>query len=76
MKVQVKPNPYKRQALHDTGVEHKLLFTNLPMGTTITILDMSGQIVDRLEFNGSNPFDGTLFWDMFSKDGIEVASGL
>ncbi len=37
---------------------------------------MSGQLVDRLEFNGTNPFDGTLFWDMFSKDGIEVASGL
>lgn len=73
LKVQVKPNPYKKQALHDTGVEHKLLFTNLPTGTKITILDVSGQIVDRLEFNGSNPFDGTLFWDMFSKDGIEVA---
>ncbi len=76
LKVQVKPNPYKKQALHDTGVEHKLLFTNLPTGTKITILDVSGQVVDRLEFNGTNPFDGTLFWDMFSKDGIEVASGL
>ena len=74
--IQVKPNPYKRQALHDTGVEHKILFTNLPTGTRITILDVSGQIIDVLKFDGTNPFDGTLFWDMFSKDGIEVASGL
>ena len=42
LKVQVKPNPYKRQALHDTGTEHKILFTNLPTGTKITILDVSG----------------------------------
>ncbi len=76
LKVQVKPNPYKKQALHDTGTEHKILFTNLATGTKITILDVAGQIVDVLEFNGTNQFDGTLFWDMFSKDGIEVASGL
>jgi hypothetical protein len=76
LKVQVKPNPYKRQALHDTGTQHKILFTNLATGTKITILDVAGQIVDVLEFNGTNQFDGTLFWDMFSKDGIEAASGL
>ena len=29
-----------------------------------------------LRFEGTNPADGTLFWDMFSKDGIEVTSGL
>ncbi|MDP6042072.1 MAG: hypothetical protein QGG64_26215, partial [Candidatus Latescibacteria bacterium] len=76
LKIKVSPNPYKKQALHDTGTEHKMLFTNLPTGTTITILDVSGQIVDVLRFDGTNPFDGTLFWDMFSKDGIEVTSGL
>jgi hypothetical protein len=32
--------------------------------------------VDVLNFRGTNPADGTLFWDMFSKDGVEVASGL
>ncbi len=72
----VKPNPYKKQALHDTGTEHKILFYNLPTNTKITILDVSGQIVDVIDFKGTNPFDGTMFWDMFSKDGIEVASGL
>ena len=76
LKVRVLPNPYKRQALHDVGEEHKILFINLPTGTKITILDVSGQTIDVLEFNGTNDFDGTLFWDMFSKDGIEVTSGL
>ncbi|MDZ7289292.1 MAG: hypothetical protein ONB44_08070 [candidate division KSB1 bacterium] len=76
LKIRVKPNPYKKQALHDTGLEHKLLFFNLPTNTRITIFDVSGQVIDVLEFTGTNPNDGTLFWDMFSKDGIEVTSGL
>ena len=76
LKIRVKPNPYKKQALHDTGLEHKILFLNLPTGTRITIFDVSGQIIDVLNFNGTNPNDGTLFWDMFSKDGGEVTSGL
>ena len=53
-----------------------LLFMNLPTGTKITILDVSGQVIDILRFEGTNQFDGTLFGDMFSKDGIEVTSGL
>ncbi len=76
LKVSVKPNPYKQRALHDVGTEHKLLFYNLPTGTKITIFDVSGQIIDQLSFTGTNPQDGTLFWDMFSKDGTEVQSGL
>ena len=36
----------------------------------------SGQVVDVLEFESTNVANGTLFWDMFSKDGIEVTSGL
>ncbi len=76
LKVRVKPNPYKKQALHDTGLEHKILFFNLPTNTKITIFDVSGQVIDVLEFTGTNPNDGTIFWDMFSKDGIEVTSGL
>lgn len=75
-KIRVSPNPYKVEALHDTGLEHKILFSNLPTGTKITILDVSGQTIDVLRFEGTNPADGTLFWDMFSKDGIEVTSGL
>lgn len=76
LKIRVKPNPYKLQALHDVNLEHKILFFNLPTGTRITILDVSGQVIDVLEFTGTNPNNGTIFWDMFSKDGVEVTSGL
>jgi hypothetical protein len=76
LKIRVKPNPYKLQALHDVNLEHKILFFNLPTGTRITILDVAGQVIDVLEFTGTNPNDGTVFWDMFSKDGVEVTSGL
>ncbi len=76
LKIRTKPNPYKKQALHDTGLEHKILFFNLPTNTKITIFDVAGQVIDVLEFTGTNPNDGTVFWDMFSKDGQEVKSGL
>jgi hypothetical protein len=75
-KVGVRPNPYKKGAFHDIGTQHKLLFYNLPQKCTITILDVSGQIIDRINFTAPNPNDGTYTWDMFSKDGIEVANGL
>jgi hypothetical protein len=56
--------------------DHKLLFYNLPPECTITILDVSGQIIDVINFASADPNNGSVFWDMFSKDGIEVASGL
>lgn len=72
----VRPNPYKRLAFHDVGAEHKILFANLPARATITILDLSGQIIDRIKYEAPNVQNGTFFWDMFSKDGTEVASGV
>jgi hypothetical protein len=78
-KVTVKPNPYKKKALFDNATlsyDHKITFMNLPGKATITILDVSGQIVDRIEFASNDVNNGSTFWDMFSKDGVEVASGL
>lgn len=72
----VRPNPYKRLAFHDVGAEHKILFANLPTRARITILDLSGQIIDRIEYESPTDENGTFFWDMFSKNGIEVASGV
>jgi hypothetical protein len=78
-KVVVKPNPYKKKALFDNATlsyDHKLTFMNLPGKAKITILDVSGQIIDRIDFASTDPNNGSTFWDMFSKDGVEVASGL
>ena len=76
VKIGVRPNPYKKQAFQDVGLEHKILFYNLPQKCTITILDVSGQIVDQINYTAPSASNGTFFWDMFSKDGIEVANGL
>jgi len=78
-KVTVKPNPYKKAALFDNRsqvYEHKIAFSNLPPLAKITILDVSGQVIDMINFTSNDPSNGSYFWDMFSKDGIEVASGV
>ncbi len=75
-KIVVRPNPYKRLAFHDVGTESKILFANLPQQATITILDISGQIVDKIDYTAPTAENGTYFWDMFSKDGTRVASGV
>jgi len=77
--VGVRPNPYKKAALHDNRsnvYDHKLLFYNLPPQCKITITDVSGQIIDVINFSSADANKGSTFWDMFSKDGLEVASGL
>ncbi len=80
IKVSVKPNPYKKRALFDNVIDpsdHKVIFYNLPKeGAKVTILDVSGQIVQILNFVSSGASNGTMYWNLFSKTGIEVASGL
>ena len=79
VKIGVRPNPYKRAALHDnfTNVyDHKILFYNLPPKAKITITDVAGKVIQVINFQSSDANRGSTFWDMFSKDGMEVASGL
>ncbi len=78
-KIGVKPNPYKKKALFDSATDaydHKVTFYNLPPSAKITIIDVSGQLIKELYFQSNDPNNGSMFWDMFSKDGVEVASGL
>jgi hypothetical protein len=74
----VKPNPFKRQALWDTGStgEDRVMFYNLPPHGTITILDVSGQIVHQLEFAFPDAGNGTMMWDLKGRNGADLASGL
>ena len=52
------------------------MFYNLPPQCKITITDVAGQIIDVINFASADANKGSTFWDMFSKDGLEVASGL
>lgn len=74
--VGVRPNPYKRVAFHDAAGKHQLMFYNLPSSCTIQIYDLSGMLVDEIDYLAPVAENGTFFWDMFSKNGNEVASGL
>ena len=75
--VTVTPNPYKITGLNDerdNPSSHSVDFLNLPEDYTLTIMDVSGQIIMRTTVEGAT--DGKFTWDLFSKDGVEVASGL
>lgn len=75
--ITVTPNPYKVTGLNDirnNASSHNIDFLNLPSDFTLTIVDVAGQIIFQTEV--TNAADGKFTWDMFSKDGVEVASGL
>lgn len=75
--ITVTPNPYKITGLNDerdNPSSHNIDFLNLPADYTLTIVDVSGQLIFQTEVSGAT--DGKFTWDMFSKDGVEVASGL
>ena len=75
--ITVSPNPYKVAGLNDVRSDpssHAVDFLNLPENYTLTIVDVSGQIV--LQETKTGAVDGKFTWDMFSKDGTEIASGL
>ena len=77
--ITVTPNPYKRTALNDVSnnaSSHNINFLNVPSQFTLTILDVSGQIVLQVDESYDGVNEGQLVWDQFSKDGVEVASGL
>jgi hypothetical protein len=78
-RVGVRPNPYKVRAFWDNitdPFDHKIMFYNLPARATITILDVSGQIMDKIYFESGTQGTGSVYWDQFSMCGPEVASGV
>lgn len=77
--VLVVPNPYVGgvdwQGRSVTGVvERKLAFTNLPPRCTIRIYTISGDLVAIVEHNDATT--GTAWWDLQSRNRMEVASGV
>jgi hypothetical protein len=75
--ITVSPNPYKITGLNDRREDassHFIDFLNVPADFTLTIVDVAGQIVFQRTVEGG--LNGRFQWDLFSKDGVEVASGL
>jgi hypothetical protein len=81
-KIRVVPNPYiaansMEPALQLNGMnqQRRLLFTNIPAECTIKIFTMSGVFVDEVIVENSSD-RGSVHWDMLSREGLEVASGI
>jgi hypothetical protein len=81
-KIKVVPNPYvvgnswEPLNLYSTGRgPRELHFIHLPMECTIRIFNIQGQLVQTLEHQ-STLYDGTLVWDMLTKDKLDIAFGV
>ena len=54
--------------------ERRIEFVNLPRTCSIKIFSLSGVLIDSIEHNSSAD-DGSAFWDLRTKDGLDVAYG-
>jgi hypothetical protein len=77
----VVPNPYVGAASFEPerfGVsgrgERRIEFRALPQGSVIRIYSVRGELVQTLQHDGSN--DGTVPWNLRTKDNLDVAPGL
>lgn len=80
--IKVVPNPYiatntMEQALSNPllNQRRKLLFTHIPANCTIKIFTSSGVFIDEILVNNA-PDNGTVHWDLLTKEGLEIAPGV
>ncbi len=80
--IKVVPNPYIASATweqdnpYQTGRgERRIDFTHVPKDATIRIYTIRGELVQTLQHAGSI-FDGTVSWDLRTKDGLNAAYGM
>jgi hypothetical protein len=70
----------------DRNQRRQIMFTHIPAQCTISIFTVNGVLVDEIEVNNSvenrqNAWDlnsaanGTVHWDLRSKEGLEIAAG-
>jgi hypothetical protein len=89
--IRVVPNPYiitntwePQNPYADGRGERELHFTHLPPQCTIRIFDVKGQLVNTLIHDASASgsqeqvpqYNGTLIWNMLSKDNLEISYGI
>jgi hypothetical protein len=76
--IRVVPNPYVVFSQYqDNATDGRLLFTNLPPRGALRIYTVSGQFVQQIEWTEDDLAGaGDLFYDLKSREGIDIASGL
>lgn len=68
-KIRVVPNPF----LVTSGLEDRIMFTNLPDECTLWIFTVAGDLVQKIKHSDGS---GTAYWDLKNKSGLDVAYGL
>ncbi len=72
-RIRVVPNPYIGRAAWETVEgERRMEFVNLPNQASISIYTLAGDLVQKLEHQGS----GTCVWNMLTVNGQGIAPGL
>jgi len=81
--IYVVPNPYvatnqlepRNPVSRSERGDRRLYFANVPAQATIRIYSLAGELVDTIEHN-STLDDGKAFWDLRTKDNMNIAYGL
>ncbi len=81
--IYVVPNPYvatnqlepRNPVSRSQRGDRRLYFANVPAKATIRIYSLAGELVDTIEHN-STLDDGKAFWDLRTKDNMNIAYGL
>lgn len=72
--IRVVPNPYYAYSSYESnGVDNRVRITNLPQRCTITIYNMSGQLVKRIDKDNELTF---VDWTLKNYQEIPIASGV
>ena len=80
-KIKVVPNPYVGSNMMEPQVRaglnqrRRIMFTHIPANCKISIFSLNGYLVDEIKVN-NNMSDGKVFWEMQTKEGLEVSYGL
>ena len=80
--IKVVPNPYIVTNSMEPAVANKflnqrrrLMFTHVPAQCEIRIFTSSGVLVDKIDVD-NEPANGTVHWDLLSKEDLEIAAGM
>jgi hypothetical protein len=69
------PNPFYMNGPYDPGIgSYEIKFNNLPAKCTIDIYNLAGEHIRKIEKD--NATVPTLGWDLFTEQGLPVASGI
>ena len=76
--IQVVPNPYIVYSAYQTdATTGMVMFTNLPPAGLVRIYTVSGQFVQQIDWTSADLNGaGDLFYDLKSREGIDIATGL